>query len=539
MTITPQSTIKLCTTKLEKDYKHSLTWNTKQDQTNYFNNLAGYTAIDYTYVKKDNVIRVDKNIDELINYNYLIYTNIGFTTKTYYCFITNMEYLGENCTAITFETDVIQTYYFDIVYKKSFVEREHVSNDTYGLHTIPEQLETGEYIDIPNTTSEEIAFTSIFAKYYLCAAVTQVDFAVEKMIYGGIPSGLIYLIFKDITDFRHYLSNLANTDVIYAVFLIPEDMYPNLEFTDVGGANLTSMPTSITSEILKNYTLTDTKKLDGNYTPRNNKLLCYPYRALVISNNAGTNVMYQYELFKSLSGAISNPSFIVRGVPSIGCSIKLLPQYYNIGSDETDHSISNNAFSIECGKLPTCSWLNDPFTNWLTQNAVNLGLSLATDTIQLATGVKSKTIELKHGSYDVADTSGSVGGFLGIANTLGTIYQHAMIPPSAQGGANMGDFNFSTGYSYTFYKKSIKQEYAKIIDSYFDYYGYKVNEFKIPQFNSRENWNYIKLVESNIEGEIPQNYIVLIKQIFNNGITFWHNPTTMLDYTKTNNIVGG
>ena len=28
-----------------------------------------------------------------------------------------------------------------------------------------------------------------------------------------------------------------------------------------------------------------------------------------------------------------------------------------------------------------------------------------------------------------------------------------------------------------------------------------------------------------------------IKDIFDNGITFWHNPSTFLDYSQSNNIV--
>ena len=66
-----------------------------------------------------------------------------------------MEYVNENCTLVTFETDVYQTWMFDLVYKKSFVAREHVNDDTIGLHTIPENLETGEYIvdDVEHDTT--------------------------------------------------------------------------------------------------------------------------------------------------------------------------------------------------------------------------------------------------------------------------------------------------------------------------------------------------------------------------------------------------
>ena len=84
---------------------------------------------------------------------------------------------------------------------------------------------------------------------------------------------------------------------------------------------------------------------------------------------------------------------------------------------------------------------------------------------------------------------------------------------------------------------SIKAEYAKIIDKYFSMYGYKVNDLKLPNISGRSNWNYVKTIGCNILGDIPQEDMEKIKSIFNNGVTFWHNPNTFLDYSQSNNIV--
>lgn len=146
MTVSPQGSIYLCRTPLESDYQHQLTFGSSSAQLTYFNSTIQRTFTDYTYVKKDSIIKVAANIDDIISCNYLFYRNVGFTTKYYYCFITNMEYINENCTAITIETDCFQTWQFDLQYKQCFVEREHVNDDTIGLHTIPESVETGEYI---------------------------------------------------------------------------------------------------------------------------------------------------------------------------------------------------------------------------------------------------------------------------------------------------------------------------------------------------------------------------------------------------------
>lgn len=82
----------------------------------------------------------------MINYNYCMYQNENYTNKWFYAFITNMQYVNDNMTEITIETDVFQTWQFNINYKKMFVEREHVNDDTIGLHTVPENVELGEYV---------------------------------------------------------------------------------------------------------------------------------------------------------------------------------------------------------------------------------------------------------------------------------------------------------------------------------------------------------------------------------------------------------
>ena len=64
--------------------------------------------------------------------------------------------------------------------------------------------------------------------------------------------------------------------------------------------------------------------------------------------------------------------------------------------------------------------------------------------------------------------------------------------------------------------------------------GYKINSVKIPNINGRPNWNYVKTIDANITANIPQNDLIEIKEIFNNGVTFWHNPSTFLDYSRNN-----
>ncbi len=75
-----------------------------------------------------------------------MYQNENYSNKWFYAFITNMRYVNDNMTEITIATDVFQTWQFNLNYKKMFVEREHVNDDTVGLHTVPENVELGDYV---------------------------------------------------------------------------------------------------------------------------------------------------------------------------------------------------------------------------------------------------------------------------------------------------------------------------------------------------------------------------------------------------------
>ena len=127
---------------------------------------------------------------------------------------------------------------------------------------------------------------------------------------------------------------------------------------------------------------------------------------------------------------------------------------------------------------------------------------------------------------------------MGIGNAMITKKQHDLIAPQTRGNLNSGDvITSSNKNNFRFYKMSIRSEYAVIIDEYFSMFGYKVNLVTIPNVTGRANWNYVKTIGANIQGDIPESDLNEIKSIFNNGVTIWHNPTTYLDYSQSNNII--
>ena len=98
------------------------------------------------------------------------------------------------------------------------------------------------------------------------------------------------------------------------------------------------------------------------------------------------------------------------------------------------------------------------------------------------------------------------------------------------------------GYEYmnsdVFTRYSIKRQFAERIDLYFDMYGYQTNTLKLPNLNNRPNWNYVKTLGLNIlqktGSNVPQEDLQTFKDIFDEGVTLWHNPATFLDYSQNN-----
>ena len=71
-------------------------------------------------------------------------------------------------------------------------------------------------------------------------------------------------------------------------------------------------------------------------------------------------------------------------------------------------------------------------------------------------------------------------------------------------------------------KKQIKQEYIDKLTDFFNMYGYRVDRTKIPNFHTRQYWNYVETKNCNILGSINNDALQELKNIFDSGICLWH-----------------
>lgn len=534
MAVTPDTTIKLLKVPIEIDNMNQLTFATLIDQYNYFNGCTKIEEEDLYYQRKDNYILFPAHIDTILEYNYCMYQNSNYSEKWFYAFITNMEYENDGTTKVYIETDVYQTWMFDITMKACFVEREHVNDDTIGKHTIPENLDIGEAVNY-NATID----TALATCYLVVASdynpVTKDQFAGIGLYNGSVTANqyhvfdLTKLNYAGYIDFLNYLGE-CNIDHhikdIKDVFLAPVSCFAAADLIANNGSwtheGVTHTYTFFTLQY-NTSAKTETKTIPKvtsftGLTLKNNKCFVYPYNYLLVTNNIGNSNIYKYEDFSNSS----NATFEIQLALSVGCSGRIVPKNYK----EIDYNYDE---AISLGKYPTCGWSADSYTNWLTQNAINMPMKIA-GTIASPLTTPLNATKLSQGGM-ITSTALSIAGLIGE-------FREASLKPNIEVTQNVGDVNYSAGSNTFVYKcMKAKDEYLKIIDSYFTMYGYKVNEVKIPNVTGRTYWNYVKTIDCNIEGDIPQNDLQKIKDIFNHGVTFWHDPTKFLDYTQNNTIV--
>lgn len=509
---------------LDKELNHTYWFSSLSEQETFFKSkkIKYYSGL--TYQRKDNIIRVPELADDIISANYVMYRNTGYSSKWYYAFIRKIHYKQDDLSFVEIETDPIQTYLFDFNVGESFVEREHVDNDEVGLHTIPENLETGEYV-VNDYKYDLDMLVYAYVVHYTEFSTT--DNLVGPTNIAGLPTAgclRTYLTFDELKQAIIEWNKAGKGDAIVSVYVIP-DKFLNVYKNEETGSRLPDISNS-DSPISYDYLIDIPSKL-GNYTPRNKKLLTYPYQYLAISNNSGASNILQFEHFTNDTGEKSGVAiFEVQGVPTIGGSIKTIPKYYK-------NMVRNYDEGIVAGKFAVLSWSNDYYTNWLTQNSVNIAVSTISSIASIIGGVAL----LGTGVGGVAGLGMIAGGVMGVSGQMGQIYEHSMIPASAKGNVNAGDINTASKSNTFFYSSmSIKEEYARIIDKYFDMYGYKVNNLKIPNKNHRSDYWYTKCIDANITGNLPQDELQRIINAYNKGITFWRTTANFRRY-ELNEIV--
>lgn len=493
--------------KISRDNRHKYTkFNSEATKLIWFDQFLDYHDSAVKKIRRDSqMILVGEPIEVVANVNYLSFKNAN--DVRYYCFVTKVEYESESATRLFIEIDKVTTWIEKLTFKSCYIERQHVLDDTIGLHQIDENLNVGEYIVNDYETLTEINTLSIIVSTTAVPDGSGGYDDVFGSIYSGVYSGSRLIAFDNdsvgvsaLNAFLTALTEAGKADSINSIFLIPSNLIPS--YSD--GDEITSTDAvKIDVSVSKNIAT-----IDG-YTPKNNKMFVYPYNFLYVNNNNGAVGILRYEFSSE-----TDMKFFVSCDIGASPTVALVPKYYK-------GEVFNYDELIKLGDYPLCSWTTDLFNNWKAQNAVSGPLSLASGTLALTAGIAT------------ANPIAIAGGVISVAGTIGSYYEKS-IQPNQSKGAIGGSLNVALeNQTFGLYNKTIRAEQAKVIDDFFSMYGYKVNSLEIPNLTTRPKWNYIKTIDINVFGDVPAGDLEDIKTVFNNGVTFWHDADVG-NYNRTN-----
>lgn len=519
---------------IDKTYQNTLYWNTtpggggKTAQQNYFLSQAfikySFTNQYYSRHTKGS-IRVQVLADNVLDCNYLVFQNSSFGAgKYFYAFITSVEYINNSVTQVNFELDVIQTWFFDFEIEPCFIERMHPATDLKYSNIVPEPLEPGEYI-YQNISHETITSELVV----IIAVVEVVDGKSQGKRYGKIYGGcsLYACPIGDTIAINNKISEyIAQPDSIVSIYLAPRCLLSDeIVFEPTAATALTVDDVKTGTEELV-FALpspsTAYMKKFGDYTPHNNKLYSYPFTMLEVFTAEGAKANYRYEFFNN--NGQGNPSFLYGGSVTSPVELVLIPKGYKIGSSSSQVQRLTEE-SITLKDYPLCSWNVDAYKAWVAQNSIPIAFGLGAS---MAGTVGSMMI-----APLAAQPQKIVGG---VANLIGDVLNvmsqdyKASIAADQLHGQSKGSANIAAEIQgFYFAHKVINESSARMIDSFFDRFGYAIKHIGNVSRHNRKYFTYVKTNGCTLHGSMPSEDEDLICKLHDNGITYWDAIQTSAD----------
>lgn len=511
---------------LDKDYRNTIYFNLtsqgKTDQYNYFNSLVKPTMIDtklsqtinfsltnqsYTRASR-NSIRVAIPCDDLYDCNYMMFQNFNYTNKWFYAFVDSVEYVNNATSEVFFTIDVLQTWHFDYSFGECFIDREHQATDVAGDNLLPESVDLGELVyngqlvidedGLTTPLKHKIAFLCTFTYDSESGVCTDVE---TGRVVNGVYSGLYYIDFLSETSantFLYHVIQQNKIDGVIACYMLPTTLQLSGQTGNTKDINI-QKPTTL-----------------GSYTPRNKKLLTYPYCFYRVQTD--TNVAdFKYEYFLDAN----NATFYLESNVYPAPYVSLAPtNYKDLTTGQAVKTKRNIGERLSLTNYPQCAFNSDIFKVYLAQNAASLPVKMIGSAVNAVPQISYGA--MTQNPIQVA------GGFLGVASELASLADLSSKAPQMN-GTQSSESDYPQEFKHFFGRKMhLNAQYSSIIDQYFDMYGYKSHKVKAPNRKVRKYWTFTKTIGCDIHNEsifgtgLPSDDVETIQRIFNSGVTWWN-----------------
>ena len=470
---------------------------------------AVQTATNYTFIREErNTVKVNMDYASVITCNYMAFQNPDYSNKWFFAWIDSVEYVGENTVRIRFTVDIWSTWHNSMNWWPVFVEREHVNDDTFGLHTLPEPVRADLMISQHTNNRFWTAYSIIV--FYTNAQVSSADLGYDINHMYCSPSQVnrydcsqagIGALQADLATG----GSLATANII-SMSVVPNAIIPASQRT------VKAIAETQTTDYTVNFTLP--VELDG-YVPVNRKCFLHPYNYLSV-NNGNIEKVYKYEKFNNILSAQIELN-ITGGIMPNGAAT-LYPQDYD------GKTGSNVAESLSIGDFPMIVYPIDSYAAWLAQKSGGTVIQgiMSTLTGALAGGLK--------GGLPGAAIGAGAGLVGGVTNYISQEESARAEKDHVTGTNNVNVDMVNSLMGYSFCQKCAVADDAARIDHFFSQFGYNVSEVKTPNYTGRTYWNYVKINGSAGYGALPESAREEINRILNKGTTLWHSHSTMGNY---------
>lgn len=470
---------------------------------------------------RDGVVRVPYSADGIQFYSYMRFVNQNFSTRYIYAFIKEIRWVSWTVSEIVYEVDVIQTWFSTARLQPSYILRAHSNIDTIGYNLQPEPIDTG-YM-----RTQRLAKTSYFSDSNReILAIYKPKNSIACGLYGGNITALQYKTFQyssagldELSDFINTISEEGREDAIVSITIATRQFSPSR---------------AATSPTTRPYSCVNTPRRygrNGSYTPKNKKLLTYPYTYLKVYSPTTNPLNLRYELFTSLPGLEGQPSeydcaFNIMGTYGANMELLLSPGNYT--------PAKTSDLRLELSGFPQFPWLTDSYKAWLAQTASRRSWTDTSAGINLGTGLIGGLLSLNAGK--VADSA------MTYVNTMAEqqiAKDEAGVNPTTVHGTSTTNASFlNHDMEFTFENIHMDIDYAMRADDFLTRFGYAQNKIDYPNLHARQNFTYMKISDLNVSGDMPNDVRAKLKEIFMNGITFWEDVNNVGNYKVDNLPLG-
>ena len=519
--IQPNSTIEFFgDLNLSDNYDDTLYFPSVAAKDAYFTALPKLaTAPTCTYTRENRgYVRVEIPMSTLIGANYMRFKNTSFENKWWYAFVTKVDYINNQTTEIQFEIDTIMSWMGTFTLHECYIERQHTLRDGIGNNICEEGLPTGEYI-VQSHEKKTFGGPIRPVMVYLPAGSTSVN----GSFIGNVYQGFNVEKFDSVESLNLALTELLQQnqlDNVVSIYSCYEEI-----------AN--SKNNTVEYTVGKPYS-----SLNG-YVPRNKKLFCYPYNYLLVDNSQGEQAEFMYEYFNTLPDNTSSGDckFEVRWLVGGNCELRLCPE---------DYKGSNGRLLAErlgISNFPVGSWSSNAYEGYLAQKNAYLEHDINLHGLgAIGTAASGAVTGAMAGGGLGALAGAGIGLIAGLgASVASDVFGNMMenkykptTPMKVKGDKAINSVFADNDMTFHFYKMCITKNYAMMLDSYFDMFGYAVKQHGVPNMNARPNWTFVKTIGCSVGGNIPADDASKIEDIFNRGIRFWKNHNNIGNYSLNN-----